>query len=279
MGKEEATMERTIFELIEAHVHTHCMGVWPGTFRDYLARVLKQPSLVQRAPGRLYTMLNIAGVYVDEEGKEHYAFCENDLLGIDVPLARVMEHFKAAAMGSDVRRRVLLFYGPSSSGKSQPVMLWQRGRKASTQTNAGAVYAVANCPQHAEPLNLLPHARSRAFQEETGLRVGGELCPLCALHLRAKYQDDFCRVPVQWMFVSPRERLRIGTFAPSDSKSHHISALVGSIGLSTVGDYSSESDPRAYQLDEVVETLVTREGYCTGCANELLRYVSRLQEK
>jgi serine protein kinase len=271
-------MERTIFQLIEAHLHTHCTGAWPGTLRDYLARVLTQPSLVQQAPAQLYTMLKTAGVYVDEEGKEHHTFLENDLLGIDVPLARVMEHFKAAAVGSDVGRYILLFYGPPSSGKRQPVMLLQRGRKASTPANMGAVYAVTNCPQHAEPLSLMPYALRRAFQEETGLRIGGELCPLCALHLREKYQDDFCRVPVQWMFVSPKERLRIGTFAPSDPKSQHISALVGSIGLSTVGDYSSESDPRAYQLDEVVETLVTREGYCPGCANGLLRYVSRLQE-
>jgi hypothetical protein len=40
----------------------------------------------------------------------------------------------------------------------------------------------------------------------------------------------------------------------------------------------SESDPHAYQLDEVVEMLVTREGYCPGCATERLKYVSHLQE-
>ena len=44
------------------------------------------------------------------------------------------------------------------------------------------------------------------------------------------------------------------------------------------GAVRSESDPRAYQLDKVVETLGTREGYCLGYANELLKYVSRLQE-
>jgi predicted Ser/Thr protein kinase len=172
-------MERTIFQLIEAHLHTHCTGAWPGTLRDYLARVLTQPSLVQQAPAQLYTMLKTAGVYVDEEGKEHHTFLENDLLGIDVPLARVMEHFKAAAVGSDVGRYILLFYGPPSSGKRQPVMLLQRGRKASTPANMGAVYAVTNCPQHAEPLSLMPYALRRAFQEETGLRIGGS-CAHCA---------------------------------------------------------------------------------------------------
>jgi predicted Ser/Thr protein kinase len=87
-----------------------------------------------------------------------------------------------------------------------------------------------------------------------------------------------CRLHVKWMFFSVQECLRIGTFAPSDPKSQHISVLVGSIGLSTVGDYRSESALRAYQLDEVVETLGTREGYCPGYANELLKYITRLQE-
>ena len=30
------------------------------------------------------------------------------------------------------------------------------------------------------------------------------------------------------------------------------------------------------KLNEVIETLVTREGYCSECANELLKYVSSL---
>ena len=242
-------MESTIFEKIEAHLQHHRMGAWTGTFRDYLALVLTQPSLVQRAHARLYTMIKTAGCTVDEEGKEHYAFFENDLFGIDEPLARVVEYFKAAALGSDVGRRVLLLYGPPSSGKSQLVILLKRGLEAYTQTEAGAVYAIANCPQHEEPLNLLPHALRRDFQEDTGIHVEGELCPLCALHLREKYQGDMYRVPVQRMFFSEKERLGIGTFVPSDPKSQDISELVGSIDLSTIGDYGSESDPRAYRFD------------------------------
>ena len=30
------------------------------------------------------------------------------------------------------------------------------------------------------------------------------------------------------------------------------------------------------KLNEVIETLVAREGYCADCANELLKYVSSL---
>src|SRR5262250_855653 len=242
-------METSIFEKIEAHLHNHRMGAWTGTFRDYLEVVIKQPLLAQRAHAQLYDMIKSAGVRVDEAGKEHYTFFERDLFGIDEPLAKVVEYFKAAALGSDVGRRILLLYGPPSSGKSQLVILLKRGLEEFSHTDAGAVYAIADCPQHEDPLNLIPHALRREFQEETGIHIEGELCPLCALTLREKYQGDIYRVPVRRIFFSEKERFGIGTFVPSDPKSQDIAELVGSIDLSTIGDYGSESDPRAYRFD------------------------------
>jgi serine protein kinase len=242
-------MEQDIFQKIDAHLQHYRTAIWEGTFRDYLALVLQQPALAQRAHARLYTMIKAAGVQVDEEGKEHYAFFEHDLFGIAEPLAQVVEYFKAAAMGSDVGRRVLLLYGPPSSGKSQLVILLKRGLEASTHTDQGAVYALAECPQHEDPLNLMPHALRRDFQAETGIHIEGELCPLCAFNLTDKYQGDIYRVPVKRLFFSEKTRTGIGTFVPSDPKSQDIAELVGSLDLSTIGDYGSESDPRAYRFD------------------------------
>jgi serine protein kinase len=239
----------SILEKIAAHLQTHRMAAWEGTFRDYLSLVLQQPTLAQRAHARLYSMIHTAGVRVDDASKEHYAFFERDLFGIDEPLAKVVEYFKAAALGSDVGRRILLLYGPPSSGKSQLVILLKRGLEEFSHTDAGAVYAIADCPQHEDPLNLVPHALRREFQEETGIHTEGELCPLCALTLREKYQGDIYKVPVRRIFFSEKERCGIGTFVPSDPKSQDISELVGSIDLSTIGDYGSESDPRAYRFD------------------------------
>jgi serine protein kinase len=239
----------SILEKIAAHLQTHSMAAWEGTFRDYLSLVLQQPTLAQRAHARLYSMIHTAGVRVDEAGKEHYTFFERDLFGIDEPLAKVVEYFKAAALGSDVGRRILLLYGPPSSGKSQLVILLKRGLEEFSHTEAGAVYAIADCPQHEDPLNLIPHALRREFQEETGMHIEGELCPLCALTLREKYQGDIYKVPVRRIFFSEKERCGIGTFVPSDPKSQDIAELVGSIDLSTIGDYGSESDPRAYRFD------------------------------
>src|SRR5262249_1845112 len=85
-------MGTDIFEKIDVHLQNHHIGTWTGTFRDYLSMVMKQPSLAQRAHARLYNMIKHVGVQVDDEGKEHYAFFEQDLFGIDEPLARVVEH-------------------------------------------------------------------------------------------------------------------------------------------------------------------------------------------
>ncbi|MBC7345809.1 MAG: protein prkA, partial [Clostridia bacterium] len=56
-------------------------------------------------------------------------------------------------------------------------------------------------------------------------------------------------VPVQRVFISEQDRRGIGTFSPSDPKSQDIAELTGSIDFSTIGEYGSESDPRAFRFD------------------------------
>jgi serine protein kinase len=188
-------------------------------------------------------------VDVDEQGQEHYRFFARELFGIDEALAKVVEYLKAAAMGSDVGKRILMLYGPPSSGKSQLVILLKRGLEAYTRTEVGAVYAIADCPQHENPLHLIPHPLRPEFLATYGVYIEGELCPRCALNLREKYAQDIYQVPVHRLFFSEKERQGIGTFVPSDPKSQDISELVGSLDLATVGEYGAESDPRAYRFD------------------------------
>jgi serine protein kinase len=242
-------MKADIFQKFDAHLQKHRQVSWEGTFRDYLTMVIDKPFLAEHAHARIYNMLKSAGVQINEEGKEHYTFFERELFGIDEPLAQVVEYFKAAAMGSDVGRRILLLYGPPSSGKSQLVILLKRGLEAFTHTAEGAIYAIADCPQHEDPLNVVPHALRQDFRDETGIQIDGELCPVCTLNLREKYQGDMYQVPVKRLYFSEKERVGIGTFVPSDPKSQDISELVGSMDLSAIGDYGSESDPRAYRFD------------------------------
>ncbi|HSF31738.1 MAG TPA: protein prkA, partial [Candidatus Tectomicrobia bacterium] len=238
-----------IFQKIDEHNKKHQVSYWEGTFRDYLPLVLQQPQLAQLAHARVYNMVRSYGVDVDEQGNERFRFFERELFGIDEALAKVVEYLKAAATGSDVGKRILILYGPPSSGKSQLVILLKRGLEEFTHTEEGAVYAIADCPQHENPLHLIPHPLRQEFLEEYDIYIEGELCPMCTLNLRQKYAHDIYQVPVKRIVFSEKDRMGIGTFVPSDPKSQDISELVGSIDLATVGEYGSESDPRAYRFD------------------------------
>jgi serine protein kinase len=238
-----------IFKKIEAHTQQSRVRHWAGTFRDYLPLVLQQPKLAQLAHARIYEMVRSYGVEVDDQGHERYHFFTRELFGIDEALAKVVEYLKAAALGSEVGKRILMLYGPPSSGKSQLVILLKRGLEAYTQTDTGAVYAIADCPQHENPLHLIPQPLRQEVLEGYGIPIEGELCPMCALNLREQYDHDIYRVPVRRIVFSEKERISLGTFVPSDPKSQDISELVGSLDLATVGEYGSESDPRAYRFD------------------------------
>lgn len=182
-----------IFKKIDAHSKTHHVSAWEGTFRDDLPLVLKHPQLAQLAHARIYQMVRSYGVELDEQGNERYPFFTRELFGIDEALAKVVEYLKAAAMGSDVGKRILLLYGPPSTGKSQLVILLKRGLEEYTLTDEGAVYAIADCPQHEDPLHLIPHGLRKEFLDEYGVYIEGELCPRCSLNLLEKYDHDIYR--------------------------------------------------------------------------------------
>jgi serine protein kinase len=175
--------------------------------------VLENPQLAQLAHARVYGMVRTCGVEVDEQGNERFQFFSRELFGIDEALARVVEYLKAAAMGSDVGKRILMLYGPPSSGKSQLVILLKRGLEEYTHTDAGAVYAITDCPQHENPLHLIPHALRQDLLDDHGVYVEVELCPMCSLNLQQKYDHDIYRVSVKRIYFSEKSRIGIGTLS------------------------------------------------------------------
>lgn len=237
-----------IFEQMESYESRPTLE-WEGTFAEYLKLVVVNRKWASLAHSRIYNMIKDASITVDDSGAEHFHFFDRDLFGIDEPLAQVVEYFKAAAAGSDVGKRILLLYGPPSSGKSQLVILLKRGLEQHTYTQDGAVFAIKGCPQYDNPLMLIPEELRHDFAEQTGVNVEGQPCPLCRFRLKEDHGGKFRSMMVRRIFFSEKERRGIGTFVPSDPKSQDIAELVGSIDLATVGDYGSESDPRAYRFD------------------------------
>lgn len=223
---------------------------WEGTFLDYLEIVRNNPKVADTAHSRIYDMIASAGIETKEDGTKIYQFFSKEIFGLDSSIERLVEeYFHSAARRLDVRKRILLLMGPVSGGKSTIVTMLKRGLEEFTRTKEGALYGIKGCPMHEEPLHLIPTELRAEFEKEFGIRIEGNLCPSCRLKLQTEYNNRIEDVLVERVVFSEDNRVGIGTFSPSDPKSQDIADLTGSIDFSTISEYGSESDPRAYRFD------------------------------
>lgn len=233
---------------------------WAGTFEDYFRLVTANPRAAQLSHARIYDMIMQSGVEEGRAGLPHYSFFDGEIFGLDKAIQQIVEYFSSGAQRLEVRKRILLLMGPVGGGKSTIVSLMKRGLEAYTRLDAGSVYAIASCPMHEEPLHLIPAELRDDIRREYGIYIEGDLCPRCRFDLEHTYEGHIERVPVRRIAFSEKKRVGIGTFSPSDPKSQDVSELTGSIDLSTIGEYGSESDPRAYRFDG--ELNVANRGMC-----------------
>ena len=103
---------------------------------------------------------------------------------------------------------------------------------------------------HEEPLHLIPEELRPEVEQELGVKIEGNLCPVLSDEAwRRNTAARLRSVPVERILLSEEKRVGIGTFSPSDPKSQDIADLTGSIDFSTITEYGTESDPRAYRFD------------------------------
>ncbi len=258
---------------------------WTGTFGQYLDIVLEQPEVLRTAHQRLYDMILSFGseeVTIQKEKITRYRFFSDPLgggqdaiFGLEKPLATLVDHFKAAALGYGTEKRVLLLHGPVGSSKSTIVRLLKRGLEHYSRTKEGALYSfswrleedgkevLVPSPMNEEPLMLLPQeARDRILErinekrEGYKLRVEGEPCPVSRFYMEQllrKYDGNLDKVlehvVVRRLVLSERDRVGIGTFQPKDEKNQDSTELTGDINYRRLAQYGSESDPRAFNFD------------------------------
>src|SRR5256884_356304 len=116
---------------------------WEGTFGEFLANILPghAVALARTSHEYVWDMLRWHGRAAQPDASENVRARElfkRELFGIDEPLSRVVDYFKAAAAGSDVGRRLLLMLGPPSGGKSTLAILLKRGLEEYSRTDQGA---------------------------------------------------------------------------------------------------------------------------------------------
>ena len=257
---------------------------WTGTFQDYLDLVCGNPKVARSAFQRIYDMVLSHGheEYVDNKKKIiRYNFFKDEryggkdaIFGLDVPLMRLVNFFKAAAKKYGTERRVLLLHGPVGSSKSTIVRLFKKGLEDYSKTKDGALYTFGwrmseggdyvDCPMHEEPLHLIPDEMretvmsevNSSLPEEDQIVLEGELCPSCRRNyeeLFRKYEGDWLKVmehvQVRRLVLSEKDRVGIGTFQPKDEKNQDSTELTGDINYRKIAEYGTDSDPRAFNFD------------------------------
>jgi len=243
-------------ESLSAYSRQHRAQHWQGSFGDFLTSVLPaSPVQFARSSHQyIWDMLRWYGQGGDarDEMTRARRLFQQELYGVDEPLARVVDYFKAAAAGSDVGRRLLLLLGPPSGGKSTLAILLKRGLEEYSRTDAGALYAIQGSPMHESPLNLIPASLRPAFRETYGVELAGELSPWARERLEREFEGDYLRMPVERIFLSEASRVGIGTYAPHDPTTADIADLVGSVDLSKVAEVGDEGNPRAWSWSGAV---------------------------
>ncbi len=159
---------------------------WTGTFGEYLDFVTQNPQVTRNAFQRIYDMIMAYGTeeFIDAKKRlirykffSDMSFDQNDaIFGLEIPLMRLVNFFKAAAQGYGTEKRVLLLHGPVGSSKSTIVRRLKKGLEHYSRTEVGALYTFdwylgeeedfdpstlkesdwQSCPMHEEPLHLVP---------------------------------------------------------------------------------------------------------------------------
>ena len=266
---------------------------WSGTFDEYIELVKGNPKVTRNAFQRMYDL-------VIEKGQEHYIDAKKEMIhykffddpdnngadavfGLDIPLMKLVNIIKAAALGYGTEKRVILLHGPVGSAKSTICRMLKKGVEDYSRTPQGALYTfewidpdgqheeifgegvrVFESPMHEEPLLLIPPEMRMSFLAELNrdltsdfkVSIKGELCPPSRFifkKLLDKYDGDvlkvFKHVKVRRMVLSEADRIGIGTFQPKDEKNQDSTELTGDINYRKIAQYGSDSDPRAFNFD------------------------------
>lgn len=233
--------------------------IWEGNLIEYIKKVQENPYLANLSPARIYNMIMKSGVSPVSESRKtkgyedlvQYNFFDDKIYGTLEPIHDIMRFFKAASKRTETGKRILILVGPVSSGKSTIAAAIKKGLEQEYR------YAIKGCPIHEEPLHAIPEENREYWAEKLGVRIEGDLCPVCRQRLKNEFTnsdgiEEWHKFPVEMIRFSEQDRVGIGTFQPSDPKSQDITELIGRVNLSKVAIYG-ETDPRAFQFNGEIQ--------------------------
>ena len=242
-------------EDIQQHAENRNVEKFQGCLQDYLQIIEADPSIPCLAHKRLYEQIMSYGLTTLDESDERcnklfdgeiikiYNYFSSHFFGMERPLEKVMRFFRSASMRGEESRQVLLLLGPVGAGKSALVEHIKTALEA-----IPPIYVLKGCPIREEPLHLIPRSLRSKFEEQYGLKIEGDLCPVCRHRLLTEFESDFTRFPITQSSFSVRGRKGVGVVPPMDPNTQDTSLLIGSEDISKL-DLYPEDDPRVLSLN------------------------------
>ena len=249
------TTTNKFLERVKEHRESKKAAKFEGTLQDYLQLLETDNSIADLAHKRLYHQLISSGVTTLEEDDDRcnkvfngetvkiYNYFSPHFFGMERPLEKVMRFLASAAMKGEESRQVLLLLGPVGAGKSA---LIEHIKGALEQCDP--IFVLDGCPIREEPLHLIPRSLRSEFEEAYGIKIEGDLCPVCRHRLINEFEGDYTQFPIAQSSFSVRGRKGVGVVPPMDPNTQDTSLLIGSEDISKL-DLYPEDDPRVLSLN------------------------------
>ena len=243
-------------EMIQSDREKHNKKKFQGTFLDYLELVKENPDIAKLAHKRMYDIILNQGFEIlkpednprikklyGSEGIKRFNFFKDSFFGIDRVVMKLMNYLNSASMKGEEARQVLYLVGPVGAGKSSLV----ESLKNALET-ADPIYVLDGCPMQEEPLHLIPKHIRGDFEDNLGVQIEGDLCPVCKYRLINEFKGKYEEFPVVSKDFSIRSRKGVGVVPPVDPNNQDTSILTGSVDISKMDMYP-EDDPRIFSLN------------------------------
>jgi serine protein kinase len=227
-----------------------------GKFIDYLDVISKDNSAVKLSHKILYDAIMSRGMseiqqsdkrfskVFNSEKVKVYDYFSSHFFGTEKVISKLMRFLRSASLRGEESRQVLLLMGPVGAGKSALT----EHIKSALENLAEPFYHIKECPIQEEPLHLVPRSLRDEFQEMLGVKIEGDLCPVCRHNLVNEYGNEYENVVIAQSTFSQRARRGIASIPPMDANSQDVSVLIGSEDISKL-DLYPEDDPRVLSLN------------------------------
>lgn len=226
-----------------------------GTFLEYLDVVKNNPEICDLAHKRLVKSIEGKGIssldpdtgrqrkIFDNDDVKVYDYFKDSFFGNERTIYKIMRFLNSAAHKGEESRQVLLLMGPVGAGKSAVTNHIKRALEMSAP-----IYYLDGCPIREEPLHLVPRSLRGQFEEMLGVKIEGDLCPVCRYRLINEFNTKYEDFPVKTASFSERARRGLAAVPPMDANSQDISVLIGTEDISKL-DLYPEDDPRVLSLN------------------------------